>query len=172
MRTLPNSRLTSQLASSLRVGDSADLRPICICSATIDTSVYYRAIAREHEWQVFATPLIWYKPNIGHAPWPGYFSRRYEHILFAQRGGRALQRSRADVFEYAAETKKIHAAQKPVDLIKELLSLSFFPGEKVLDPCAGSGTIFRAAKSLNMRATGIELDDQSVGFCKAAIAGD
>lgn len=131
-----------------------------------------QTLAREHDWMVFATPLIWYKPNIGHAPWPGYFSRRYEHILFAQRGGRALQRSRADVFEYAADTKKLHAAQKPVDLLKELLSLSFFPGEQILDPCAGSGSIFRAAKSLNMRATGIELDDQSVGFCKAAIAGD
>lgn len=126
---------------------------------------------REFSWDVFATPLIWHKPNLGHAPWPGYFGRRFECILFAKKGGRTLQRSRSDVFEFAADTKKIHAAQKPVDLLKELLSLSFFPGERVLDPCAGSGGIFRAAKSLNMLATGIEVDSESVGFCKNAIAG-
>lgn len=131
-----------------------------------------QALGREHSWDVFATPLIWHKPNLGHAPWPGYFGRRFECILFAKKGGRTLQRSRSDVFEFAADTKKVHAAQKPVNLLKELLSLSFFPGERVLDPCAGSGGIFTAAKQVNMLATGIEIDDQSIGFCKAAIAGE
>jgi DNA modification methylase/ParB-like chromosome segregation protein Spo0J len=128
-----------------------------------------RELAVRAGWQAFPSPLIWNKPNIGHAPWPGYFSRRYEIILFCQKGIRALQRSRSDVFEFPAVTKKLHAAEKPVDLIKEFLSLSFLPGEKILDPCAGGGTIFRAAKLANMRATGIENEPQSVGLCKAAI---
>lgn len=129
-----------------------------------------QSLAERTGWRVFPTPLIWHKPNIGHAPWPGYFARRYETILFAMRGNRALQKSRSDVFEFPAVTKKLHAAEKPVDLIRELLALSFFPGEHVLDPCAGSGTIFRAARLAGVRATGIEMDTQSVGFCKAAIA--
>jgi len=129
-------------------------------------------LARDRGWQVFVTPLIWHKPNIGHAPWPGYFSRRYECILFAQKGSRNLQRSRSDVFEFSAEKNKLHAAQKPTALIQELLTLSFFPGEHVLDPCAGSGTIFRAAKLAKLLATGIELNPQSIGFCKQAISGE
>jgi DNA modification methylase len=76
------------------------------------------------------------------------------------------------VFEVSAETAKLHAAQKPVELIRELIALSFFPGEHILDPCAGSGTIFRAAKLAKVRATGIELNPQSIGFCKQAISGE
>lgn len=130
----------------------------------------FRRMGDSQGWRVFNTPLIWHKPNIGHAPWPGFFGRRYECILFACRGARALQKSRSDVFEFAADTNKMHAAQKPVALLKELLSLSFFPGEKVLDVCAGSGSIFKAARELGIRATGVEKDEQFVGFCKAAIA--
>jgi DNA modification methylase len=44
-----------------------------------------------------------------------------------------------------------------VELYKKLMDLSFLPGEEVLDPCAGSGTVFRAAKLAGLRATGIEL---------------
>lgn len=131
----------------------------------------FRRMGVDKGWQVFNTPLIWHKPNLGHAPWPGFFARRYECMLFACRGARALQKSRSDIFEFPAVVNKIHAAQKPVELLEELMSLSFLPGERILDVCAGSGSIFHAAKAAGMLATGIELDEQSVGFCKAAIAG-
>lgn len=148
-------------------GDNAHLYMFCDIGAFENLA----DLARDRGWQVFTTPLIWHKPNIGHAPWPGYFSRRYEGILFAQKGSRQLQRSRSDIFEYSAVTTgKLHAAQKPVDLIRELLTLSFFPGERILDPTAGSGTIFRAARMAKVLATGIELKPQSIAFCKSAIA--
>lgn len=129
-----------------------------------------RNIADTCNWQVFPTPLIWYKPGLGHAPIPGYFGRRYETILFAQKkgGSRRLQRSRSDVFEYPPVKDKIHAAQKPQALIKELLELSFFPGEHILDPCCGSGTIFHAARSAKMRATGIEKSLESFNIAMLA----
>jgi len=120
-------------------------------------------------WSPFATPLIWHKPGLGHAPQPGYFGRRYECILFAQKGNRKLSKSHSDVFEFPAVKEKIHAAQKPVELIRELLSLSFFPGESVLDPVCGSGTVFRAAHDLKLRATGIELDEKYYNICKQVI---
>ncbi len=60
----------------------------------------------------------------------------------------------------------MHAAQKPVALLRELLSLSFHPGETILDPCCGSGTIFAAAKPLSLRATGIEMDEGSYLLAK------
>ena len=128
-----------------------------------------QSIAESYGWQVFQTPLIWHKVSMGHAPQPGYFSRRYEAILFARKGDRKLQKVRSDVFEYPAMHNKIHAAQKPVELYAELMKISFYPGEKVLDPCAGSGTIFRAAKLCNLQALGIELDEQYFNVCKQVI---
>lgn len=127
------------------------------------------SLASSFGWQVFATPLIWHKPTAGHAPWPGYFSRRYECILFAQRGGRKLAKSRSDVFEFAGVKEKIHAAEKPVELLRELISLSFFPGERILDPTCGSGSIFRAGHAAKVKVTGIELNPQYYQICKQVI---
>ena len=74
------------------------------------------------------------------------------------------------MFEFSVSGEKLHAAQKPVDLYAELMKLSFLPGELILDPCAGSGTIFRAAKVAGMRAIGYENDPASANLCRAAIA--
>ncbi len=126
-------------------------------------------MAKTSGWQPYATPLLWHKPGMGHAPQPGYFSRHYECILFAQKGNRKLSKVRSDVFEFPPVKDKIHAAQKPVELLKELLSLSFFPGESILDPCCGSGGIFAAGKDLNLKVTGIELDPKYVAICKELI---
>lgn len=128
-----------------------------------------KSIVQNHGWKVFQTPLIWHKPSAGHAPIPGLFSRRYECILFAYRGERKLSRSRSDVFEFSSVKDKIHAAQKPKELLKELLSLSFFPGEAILDPCCGSGSIFPAAHELNLKATGIEADYKYYQISKQVI---
>jgi site-specific DNA-methyltransferase (adenine-specific) len=128
-----------------------------------------KSIAQAAGWQAYPTPLIWHKPNVGHAPQPGFFLRRYEAILFARKGNRTLRTSASDVIECPAPTDKQHAAQKPHELIARLMQLSFLPGEHVLDPCAGSGTVFRAAKASNLLATGIELNPQFVNQCKVII---
>jgi site-specific DNA-methyltransferase (adenine-specific) len=128
------------------------------------------ATAKSIGWQPFATPLIWYKPGLGHAPQPGYFGRRYECILFAQKGNRKLTRSGSDVLVCPAVKDKLYAAQKPVELLQEILGLSFYPGESILDPCVGSGSLFRAGKLAKLRVTGIELNPTAIGLAKAAIA--
>jgi len=120
-------------------------------------------------WKPFATPLIWHKPGAGHAPHIGFFSRRYECILFAQKGNRTLAKARSDVFEFAGVKDKQHAAEKPVELLAELMSLSYFPGDLILDPCAGSGSIFPAARKQNLRAVGIEQHEDYVNICKKRI---
>lgn len=40
---------------------------------------------------------------------------------------------------------KIHPNQKPVGLLKQLISIFTDPGDVVIDPCAGSGSTLRAA---------------------------
>lgn len=129
-----------------------------------------KILAEENNWKVFPTPLIWNKQNIGHTPQPGFFSRRYECILFAQKGNRTLNGARSDVFDFPGMKNKIHAAQKPRELYEELLSLSFFPGEHILDCCCGAGTIFYAAKTKKMKATGIELPGTYADICSEVIA--
>ena len=125
----------------------------------VDMSIVY-------QWTPYTTPLIW-KKNMGHMPWPGYFQRQYECIFFARHNpSRKLSRVRSDVFDFAAVADKVHSAEKPQDLLKELLSLSFLPGETVLDPCCGSGSIFPAAKALSLSAMGIEFDPQMAAIAK------
>lgn len=126
-------------------------------------------LAVESGWYPYPTPLIWHKPNLGHAPQPGYFLRRYEAILFAQKGARKLAKSSSDILEFPALQNKTHAAQKPVALYEHLMRLSFLPGEEVLDPCCGSGTIFQAASAAGLRATGIELDEVYYNQCKLVL---
>lgn len=127
------------------------------------------ARAKEVGWLPFATPIIWHKPGTGHAPQPGYFTRRYESILFARKGDRKLSSSHSDVFEHQGVRDKVYAAQKPVELLKEILALSFFPGDVILDPCAGSGSIYKAAKELKMKVVGMELEEKGVNLCKQVI---
>lgn len=45
----------------------------------------------------------------------------------------------------AKKYPKIHPAQKPVNLLKQLIKIFTDPGDVVIDPVAGSGTTLRAA---------------------------
>lgn len=64
-----------------------------------------------------------------------------------------------------AEIPKIHPNQKPVKLLKQLISVFTDPGDVVIDPCAGSGTTLRAAYELGRNSYGFEV---SRDFCREA----
>ncbi len=57
----------------------------------------------------------------------------------------------------AAEYPKIHPTQKPVSLLKQLISIFTDAGDVVIDPCAGSGTTLRAAYELGRNSYGFEV---------------
>ena len=65
-----------------------------------------------------------------------------------------------DYFRFPRDnvTPKIHPTQKPVPLLKELISLFTDVGDVVIDPVAGSGTTLIAADELGRRAYGFECD--------------
>ena len=56
-----------------------------------------------------------------------------------------------------------HPAEKPAELIKWIAEIS--GGETILDPFMGSGTTLVAAKQLNRRAIGIEIEER---YCEIA----
>jgi site-specific DNA-methyltransferase (adenine-specific) len=94
-------------------------------------------------------------------PRPEHGPRRtYECILFASKGDRKILKVANDVLAYPNVAEKDHGAQKPVELFADLLSRSCYPGEQVLDPFMGSGTIFPAASKERLIATGCEINQE------------
>lgn len=55
------------------------------------------------------------------------------------------------------ESEKIHPTQKPIELLKNLISIFTDEGDVVIDPCAGSGSTLVAAERLNRKAYGFEI---------------
>lgn len=110
-------------------------------------------------WNVWRTPLIWFKRS-GVLPRPEHGPRRtYEAILYAIKGDKTTTGVYADVIDVPPERTTLHPDQKPVALYADLLKRSVRPGQLVLDPFCGSGTIFVAANQLQLTATGIEQEE-------------
>lgn len=64
-----------------------------------------------------------------------------------------------NIMDWKKDTKtpKLHPTQKPVDVLKNLISIFTDPGDIVIDPVAGSGTTLLAAYELNRKAYGFEI---------------
>ena len=125
-----------------------------------DFSLFSRVstMLQDYGWDVWPRPLIWSKHG-GMLPRPEHGPRNtYECIIFANKGNKKVNAVYPDVIEVANVTDREHGAQKPVDLYIDLFKRSTMPGDHVLDPCAGSGTIFPAANRMRLKATGIEKD--------------
>lgn len=135
------------------------------CFCDLDWFIHLRNEFRMAGWQVFRTPMIWYKKSGMRAPWPEQGpQRKYETLLYAVKGKRPVLKMTGDVLDYPPDANLGHAAQKPVALFEDLLRRSVLPGNSVLDPFAGSGPIFAAAHALKCQATGIEMDQSSYGI--------
>ena len=59
-------------------------------------------------------------------------------------------------------TPKIHPTQKPLGLIKRLITLFTDPEDVIIDPCCGSGVALRAAYELGREAYGFEIKKEFV----------
>jgi DNA modification methylase/ParB-like chromosome segregation protein Spo0J len=119
-------------------------------------------------WSVWPRPIIWHKSNEGIRPWgqKGY-AYCYEAILFACKGQRGLYRTGSDVISGIYKVRdREHGATKPASLFGQLITSACLPGDTVLDPCCGSGTIFEAATLTSTIATGIEKDEHYIGLSR------
>jgi site-specific DNA-methyltransferase (adenine-specific) len=120
---------------------------------------------REAGWQVHIRPLIWVKKTSGqnNAPyhWP---SSCYEMVLYARKvDSRLVKPGLADWFQYepVVDSTKVHQAQKPVPLLRDIISRSVFPNSKVVDPFAGSASTLIAALEEKCQAIGCELGQEA-----------
>jgi len=71
-----------------------------------------------------------------------------------------------------AKRRNIHVTVKPVALMAYLIELGCPPGGVVLDPFLGSGTTCVAAKKLNRRYIGIEIDPEIYRIAQFRVAAE
>lgn len=106
--------------------------------------------------------LVWEKPvNIISKK---RFSQNVEFIIRIYEEGTALNNLQDNgiysrVFHSRVVTKKLHPTQKPLDIFENIIRLTTYEGDAVLDPFLGSGTTAVAAKRLGRLCVGIERDD-------------
>lgn len=116
-------------------------------------------------FRVFRTPIIWHNPGGIRAPWPDKGpQRKYQICLYAVKGGRKTIKLAPDLISCSSDTNLNHPAQKPVAVYQDLLKRSCRPGDFAFDPFCGSGTIFPACHGLQIKATGIEMDEAAYGI--------
>jgi DNA modification methylase len=110
-------------------------------------------------------PCIWVKEKPNYTDTEYKPMPQYESFFYAVRRKnpeltpRRLNEATSDVFNYPRTTiARIHRTEKPIELIKRLLSLSTNKGDKVLDPFAGSAAVLCASFLTRRKALGFEKD--------------
>jgi adenine-specific DNA-methyltransferase len=103
---------------------------------------------------------------VGHFVFPKRYTSarkflRYQHecaYLLAKGDPRPPQSPPPDVIAWRYTGNRLHPTQKPLSILTPLIEAFSLPGGLVLDPFAGSGSTLLAARSLDRRYVGIELD--------------
>lgn len=112
--------------------------------------------------------LIWNKTNGGPGmgdttlPW----GRCHEEIYVIGEGWVGDRKSNVlsfDVLTAGAKERPNHPTPKPVSLMRDLIERS--PRGVILDPFMGSGSTLKAAKDLNRKSIGIEVEER---YCEIA----
>ncbi|HEY9766754.1 MAG TPA: site-specific DNA-methyltransferase [Chroococcales cyanobacterium] len=108
--------------------------------------------------------IVWDKVNIGMGH---YFRRRHEHVLFAVKGKKKLNRKDLpDVWRIPRLHKSAYPTQKPVALFEAMLEGSCQEGDMVLDPFLGSGSSAIAALKKNCHFVGCDLSAKAISIAE------
>jgi site-specific DNA-methyltransferase (adenine-specific) len=107
----------------------------------------------------FWKSLIWLKPSVG----LGYHWRnKTERVMFLEKGKRKLNNlGLGDVIE-APRVRGGYPTEKPIELSTALIANSTQPGELVIDPFVGSGSVGVAARTLGRRFAGCDVSPLAI----------
>jgi site-specific DNA-methyltransferase (adenine-specific) len=104
----------------------------------------------------FWKPIVWDKRKIG----MGYHYRsRYEFILFFEKGKRKLNDLGVPDIIECPRVAKGYPTEKPAAVSEVLIRQSSLPGQRVIDPFLGSGSVGVAALGLARSFMGTDICD-------------
>lgn len=124
-------------------------------------------------FEVSNTPVIWQKlkslSRRGVRPWE--YGRDFEFIIVAAKGAPALSTSRQlsgiKPFDIVHPSRMIHANEKPVELLEDIITDCSYEGNIICDPFGGSGVLGTACKNTKRHYMIIERDKKFYdGICK------
>lgn len=106
--------------------------------------------------------LVWDKTHFGMG---AIFRNQYELIVHTSAGNPRPpgRRDIGNVLSYPPVRRGLHPTEKPLPLLRALLSV-VCPSGTVLDPFAGSGATLVAAREMGLKSIGIEADER---YCEA-----
>lgn len=115
--------------------------------------------------------LVWDKKGFGMGDLYGQYAPSYEFIIFAvKEQGRKLNGKRErDLLSFTKTKCELHPTQKPMDLLKYLITKSTNENDTVLDCFMGSGSTGVACVNTNRNFIGIELDENYFNIAKNRI---
>lgn len=120
------------------------------------------------------TALVWWKRRGGMGDTRCSYAPDYEVILHGIRGRRPLAGGRdgavLNTFDPPPPSGRHHPTEKPLELLRYLITKSAAPDGLVFDPFAGSGSTLVAAAEVGRRAVGIELDESYCAIAARRIA--
>jgi len=119
------------------------------------------------------TPIVWNKGNKGSGDLDNDWGNQTEIIIFCVKGKKYLNTRRGNVIDVPKihSSKMIHPTQKPNELLKQILDVSYVDGDFIVDPFMGSGSTIKVANELNADSLGIELDKEMFNKANLFING-
>ena len=119
----------------------------------------------------FFHSVIWDKRNPG-LGWR--FRRQHEMIMVSHRSGGRLRwnpevKALPNILSISPPRDRLHPNQKPEELYRKLINAMTLPGDIILDPFAGSGTIAVTAMFMDRKFIGIELNPEYVHIANERI---
>jgi site-specific DNA-methyltransferase (adenine-specific) len=108
--------------------------------------------------------LIWDKMTFGMGV---VFRNQHEFVVHMTSGNPGVPQRRdvGNVLRFPAVRNGVHPTEKPVPLLRTLLSVVTPSAGLLLDPFAGAGSVLVAAKELGVPAIGIDSDER---WCEQA----
>ena len=113
--------------------------------------------------------IVWNKNNHGTGDLKGAYAPKHEFILFGHKGRTLLREKRIpDIIDCSkVSSKKLtHPTEKPQELLEIFIKQSSDEGSIIFDGFMGTGSCGIAAKKLNRKFVGIELDEKYFNIAK------
>ena len=108
------------------------------------------------------TPIVWDKGNKGSGDLENDWGNQTEIVIFCVKGKKMVNNRRGNIISVPRlhTTKMVHPTQKPIELLLDILAVSYFKGDFVVDPFMGSGSTIKACNEIGAKCLGIELDSE------------